>query len=54
MLHPARYPGTGWIRLDRDVLQQLADYRTRHGLTTWDETVTALLSGLSEASGGGR
>ncbi|HLN77520.1 MAG TPA: DUF6084 family protein [Nocardioidaceae bacterium] len=48
------YPGTGWIRLDRDVLQQLADYRTRHGLTTWDETVTMLLSGLSEASGGGR
>lgn len=38
------YPGTGWIRLDRDVLAALADYRTRHGLTTWDETVTRLLS----------
>lgn len=49
------YPGTGWIRLDRDVLQELADYRTRHGLTTWDETVTALLSyRLSEETGGGR
>ena len=46
------YPGTGWIRLDRDVLQDLADYRTRHGLTTWDETVTTLItSALSEAAG---
>ena len=46
------YPGTGWIRLDRDVLRQLADYRTDHGLTTWDETVTGLLSSdLSGATG---
>ena len=36
------FPGTGWIRLDRDVLQELAAYRTRHGLTGWDETVSAL------------
>ena len=57
------YPGTGWIRLDRDVLRDLADYRTRHGLTTWDETVSTLLysrlSGSEPASaerpwGGGR
>jgi Family of unknown function (DUF6084) len=47
------YPGTGWVRLDRDVVQDLADYRTRHGLTTWDETVVALLaSDLSRAPGG--
>ncbi len=38
------YPGTGWIRLDRDVLQSLSDYRTRHGLTSWEETLQALLS----------
>jgi hypothetical protein len=57
------YPGTGWIRLDRDVLRELADYRTRHGLTTWEETAARLLasdrSEATEASsrraaGGGR
>ena len=37
------FPGTGWIRLDRDVLRDLAAYRTEHGLTTWDETVATLL-----------
>jgi Family of unknown function (DUF6084) len=38
------FPNTGWIRLDRDVLTSLADYRARHGLMTWDETVQSLLS----------
>jgi len=47
------YPGTGWVRLDRDVLRALADHRTRRGLTSWDETVTDLLAttaGTSTAS----
>lgn len=43
------FPGTGWIRLDREVLQQLADYRSRHGLTTWEETVAALLAAALSA-----
>jgi len=48
------FPGTGWIRLDRDVLQELAAYRSRHGLTGWDETVSALLaSDLSGTTGVG-
>jgi Family of unknown function (DUF6084) len=38
------FPNTGWIRLDHDVLESLADYRSRHGLTTWEETVETLLS----------
>ena len=37
------YPNTGWLRLDRDVLTALADFRSQHGLTTWEETVGALL-----------
>ena len=37
------YPNTGWIRLDRDVLERVADYRARHGLTSWEETVQRLL-----------
>lgn len=38
------YPNSGWLRLDRDVLEELADYRARHGLTTWEETMTSLLA----------
>lgn len=38
------YPQTGWIRLDRDVITQAADYRARHGLTSWEETVQRLLA----------
>jgi hypothetical protein len=38
------FPGTGWIRLDRELLERMAEYRARHGLTTWDETVQRLLA----------
>ncbi len=38
------YPNTAWIRMDRDQLEILADYRSRHGLTTWEETVQRLLA----------
>lgn len=43
------FPNTGWIRLDQDVLRDMADYRTRHGLTSWEETVQALLAAAGEA-----
>ncbi|MEP6815531.1 MAG: DUF6084 family protein [Marmoricola sp.] len=38
------FPNTGWIRLDHDVLDSLADFKSRHGLTTWEETVQTLLA----------
>lgn len=37
------YPGTGWLRLDHDLVERLADYRARHGLTSWEETFDRLL-----------
>jgi len=37
------FPNSGWIRLDHDVLAALADYRSTHGLMTWEETVQSLL-----------
>jgi hypothetical protein len=46
----AYYPHAGWIKMDHDVLDQLADYRARHGLTSWDETMQRLLAANSEAS----
>jgi hypothetical protein len=43
------FPGTGWLRLDADLLTELAGYRARNGLTSWDETVQALLSAAGKA-----
>jgi hypothetical protein len=43
------YPSTGWIRLDQDVLALLADYRARHGLISWEETVQQLLAAERQA-----
>jgi hypothetical protein len=37
------FPGSGWIRLDRESISALALYRSAHGLTSWEETVAALL-----------
>jgi hypothetical protein len=38
------FPNTGWIRLNTDTLAALADYRSRHGMTSWDETMQKLLA----------
>jgi Family of unknown function (DUF6084) len=48
------FPGTGWIRLDRDVLEALADYRARHGLLSWEEALVRMLAAeLPERVDGG-
>ena len=44
------FPNTGWLRLDADTLTELVDYRSRHGLTSWDETMRKLLAGDREAT----
>jgi hypothetical protein len=38
------FPNTGWLRLDSDVLTRLADFRSRRGLTSWEETMQTLLT----------
>lgn len=38
------FPNAGWLRLDRAVIERLADYKAENGLTTWEETLAALLS----------
>lgn len=37
------YPGTGWLRLDREVLSELLRFKAERGLTSWDEVATTLL-----------
>lgn len=44
------YPGSGWMRVDHDVVSAVADYRAEHGFTTWDETLTHLLDARKEVS----
>ncbi len=46
----AHYPSTSWLRLDRDVLNALADFRSEHGLTSWEETVQTLLTARDGAA----
>lgn len=41
----AVFDGTAWLRLDERLLRRLQTFRARHGLTTWDATVEALLLG---------
>jgi hypothetical protein len=38
------YPDSGWLRLRRDVLRKLADYKRQRGRATWDETLDDLLA----------
>jgi hypothetical protein len=37
------FPGGGWIRLDRDAIDALARFRAVRGLTSWEQTVAALV-----------
>ena len=38
------YPGSGWLRLERDTIDRLQAHKTRHALPTWDATLRHLLA----------
>ncbi|MEV4611370.1 DUF6084 family protein [Kitasatospora sp. NPDC049258] len=38
------FPGCGWVRLPREDLAALLEYRSRHALPSWEATVRALLA----------
>jgi hypothetical protein len=44
------FPGTGWIRLNRDTIAALARYRAAQGLVSWEQTVARLLPAEVAAS----
>ncbi|MCU1531970.1 MAG: hypothetical protein JWO49_1541 [Arthrobacter sp.] len=48
------FPNTGWIRLDREVLAALSQYKSARGLTSWDAAVEALLAAAATGVGGKR
>ncbi len=37
------YPGSGWIRLDRETIDALARHRSARGLTSWDQAIADVL-----------
>lgn len=37
------YPGAAWITLRRDVFDRLYEYKSRHGLTTWEQVIERML-----------
>jgi hypothetical protein len=42
------FPGTGWLRLRRETLDALQQYKTGRALLTWDETFERLLKEAGE------
>jgi hypothetical protein len=39
----AYYPGCAWLSLRRDVFERLYEYKVRHGIPTWEETLDSML-----------
>jgi predicted alpha-1,6-mannanase (GH76 family) len=37
------FPGTAWLRLDKDRFDRLAAYKSRHALARWEDVVDTLL-----------
>jgi hypothetical protein len=44
------FPGSGWIRLDRETIAALARHRSSRGLTSWEQTIADLLPAEVSAS----
>jgi Family of unknown function (DUF6084) len=42
------FPGSAWLRLDRDVVDALARFKSREALPTWGAAITALLAAQNE------
>lgn len=42
------FPNSAWFRVERDTMNALQRFKSRHALPTWDSTLTALLAGVEE------
>lgn len=42
------YPNTAWIRMHKDVFDQLYQYKATHGLPTWEQVFAQLLQASGE------
>jgi hypothetical protein len=44
------FPGSGWIRMDRETIAALARHRSARGLTSWEQTIADLLPAAATVS----
>ena len=44
----AYYPNTAWLCLRRDVFERLYQYKSRHGIPTWEQAVERVLAAAAE------
>ncbi len=42
------YPNIAWLCLNQDVFDRLYQYKSRHGIPTWEQALTTLLNGSDE------
>ena len=42
------YPNGAWLCLHRDVFDRLSRFKTRRGLTSWEQAIVSLLDKLEE------
>jgi hypothetical protein len=47
----SHFPGSAWLRLDRERFDRLAAYKARHALVSWEAAVDALLDRAESAEG---
>ena len=47
------FPGSGWLRLRRDTIDALAEYRAVRALPTWDDAVQTVLDAARERTAEG-
>ncbi|MGH3800060.1 MAG: DUF6084 family protein [Pseudonocardiaceae bacterium] len=45
------FPGSGWLRLRRETIDALAEFRASRALPTWDDAVIAVLDTARERTG---
>ena len=42
------YPNSAWLCLRKDVFEQMQDYKMKHGIPTWEETIERILAPSEE------
>lgn len=47
------FPGSGWLRLRRDTIDALAEFRAARALPTWDDAILAVLDATRERTAEG-
>jgi hypothetical protein len=48
----AHFPNSAWIKMSRQTLDELQQYKTREALPTWDATIMSLLANATAPAAG--